>query len=186
MNTLHRWYCRSGHWDREVRRRVLPWVLDDVPLGDDVLEIGPGPGVVTEVLRERARHLTSVEVDPALAAALRARFDETNVDVVEGDATQMAFADASFSGAVSMTMLHHVPSPELQDALLAEVHRVLRPGSSFAGCDSRVSPFFRLAHLFDTMVEVDPATFADRLGRAGFHQIQVDARSRAFRFRAVA
>jgi ubiquinone/menaquinone biosynthesis C-methylase UbiE len=45
----------------------------------------------------------------------------------------MSFPDATFDGAVSFTMLHHVPSEALQNRLLAEVARVLRPGSIFAG-----------------------------------------------------
>ena len=49
-------------------------------------------------------------------------------------------------------MLHHVPSAELQDRLLREVHRVLRPGAPFAGSDSTPTPLFLLAHIRDTMV----------------------------------
>lgn len=186
MNAVHRWYCRSGSWADQVRDRILPWVLRDTDLGDDVLEVGPGPGVVTELLRARTTRLTSVEIDPRLAASLRERFTGSNVAVHEGDATRMPFAAGSFSGAVSMTMLHHVPSSARQDELLSEVHRVLRPGAVFAGCDSRSSLFFRLAHVLDTMVLVDPETFAQRLERAGFREVRVEVRSAAFRFRAVA
>ncbi len=45
----------------------------------------------------------------------------------------MPFPADSFSGAVCFTMLHQVPSPALQDKLLAEVHRVLKPGAVFCG-----------------------------------------------------
>jgi SAM-dependent methyltransferase len=96
----------------------------------------------------------------------------------------MKFDDESFSGAVSFTMLHHVPSPALQDGLLREVHRVLRPGGMFAGTDSRWSRTFELLHFRDTMVIVDPDTFASRLEAAGFEDVKVDAAERAFRFRA--
>ena len=57
--------------------------------------------------------------------------DGTNVTVVAGDATSMPFPDGSFSGAVCFTMLHHVPSAELQDRLLTETYRVLRPGGEW-------------------------------------------------------
>jgi 16S rRNA (adenine1518-N6/adenine1519-N6)-dimethyltransferase len=40
---------------------------------DDVLEIGPGGGVLTEPLLERAAHVTAVELDEQLAEALRRR-----------------------------------------------------------------------------------------------------------------
>jgi SAM-dependent methyltransferase len=184
MNRLHRWLCRSDLWRRTVEGKLLPWVLRDVALGDDVLEIGPGPGLTTDVLRERTARLTCVEVDPRLARALAARQAGRNVRVVCGDATRLPLPDASFSGALACTMLHHVPSPALQDALLAEVRRVLRPGGVFAGSDSVTSPGFRMLHWFDTHVPVDPAGFAGRLEAAGFSAVHVDVARRSFRFRA--
>jgi len=93
-------------------------------------------------------------------------------------------AHATFDAAVSMTMLHHVPSAALQDRLFAEVARVLRPGGMFAGADSLSSAPFRLLHTFDTMVMVDPHTLPARLEAAGFTDACVDVKGRAFRFRA--
>jgi SAM-dependent methyltransferase len=184
MNRFHRWYCRTDAWRRTLEERLLPWVLRDLDLGDDVLEVGPGPGLTTDVLQRRTARLTSIEVDERLARALERRTRATNGTVVAGDATVMPFADASFSGAVSFTMLHHVPSPILQDRLLREVHRVLRAGACFAGSDSTVSLLFRAAHLFDIMVPVDPDIFAERLERAGFRDVAVRTGRGAFRFRA--
>ena len=184
MNRFHRWYCRTGHWRHAIQDEILPWVLRDVDLGDHVLEVGPGPGLTTDVLAKRVRKLTAVEIDADLAAALRGRFAGTNVTVEEGDATAMPFPDGTFTGVVSFTMLHHVPAPELQDRLLREVRRVLRPGAVFAGSDSRTSLVFRVAHLADTMVLVDPDTFAGRLEAAGFESVEVEAGKSAFRFRS--
>jgi SAM-dependent methyltransferase len=181
MNRFHRWYCRSDRWASTLRDRLMPWVLPDLDLGDDVLEVGPGPGLTTDRLAAVVPRLTAIEVDAAAAAALRGR-TAGRVDVVTGDATAMPFEDRRFSGAVSFTMLHHVPSPELQDRLLAEVHRVLRPGGVFAGSDSTTSLLFRIAHLRDTMVLVDPDTFGERLAAAGFDRVRVQRADGAFRF----
>jgi hypothetical protein len=82
-------------------------------------------------------------------------------------------------------MLHHVPSAALQDRLMTEVARVLRPGGTFAGTDSLYSRSFRMLHLCDTMVIVDPATLPSRLRSAGFDDVHVDVmKPYAFRFRA--
>jgi ubiquinone/menaquinone biosynthesis C-methylase UbiE len=86
------------------------------------------------------------------------------------DALAMSLPDESFDGAVCFTMLHHVPSVAKQDRLLREVARVLRPGGLFAGTDSLHSRSFRLLHVFDTMVVVDPVSFPGRLKAAGFSQ----------------
>jgi len=172
MNRFHRWYCRSSRWQHAAESELIPWVLRDIDLGDAVLEVGPGPGLTTAVLSRAVAHLTAVETDPG------------RVHVVNADATTLPFPDATFSGAVCFTMLHHVPTAALQDKLLAEVCRVLRPGATFAGSDSRPNALFRVAHLFDTMVLVDPDTLSGRLARAGFSYAKVDSAKHQLRFRA--
>jgi SAM-dependent methyltransferase len=182
MNLAHRWLCRSKSWKNAVATHIVPWVLEGIDLGSNVLEIGPGPGVTTDLLRDRVKHLTCVEIDRRYADALARRMAGSNVTVLCEDATAMSLADAAFDGAVSMTMLHHIPSPGLQDRLLKQVARVLRPGGVFVGVDSVYSRSLRLLHLFDTMVLVDPGTFAERLRIAGFKDVQVDVNPYAFRF----
>src|SRR5215471_2102941 len=182
MNRFHRWFCRTSRWKKALANEIIPWTLKGVELGDDVLEVGPGPGMTTDILRGLAPRLTSIEIDSRLANALRQRLEGTKVEVVEGDATAMPFANGAFSAAVSFTMLHHVPSPALQDRLLAEVYRVLKPGGVFAGSDSIWSVGFQLIHLWDTMVIIEPESFAERLEAAGFTDVLVKVANRAFRF----
>ena len=153
---------------------MLPWALKDVDLGQDLLEVGPGPGLTTDFLRVRFQRVTALEVDPALADSLKRRMSGTNVTVIQGDATALPFEDGQFSGAVAFTMLHHVPSPTLQDRLLCEVHRILRPGGMFAGTDSVWSPGLWLIHIGDTLVPVDPRTFKSRLESVGFADIHIE------------
>jgi ubiquinone/menaquinone biosynthesis C-methylase UbiE len=128
MNRLHRWYCQSSQWKQKLEDEVLPWSLRGVDLGDEVLEVGPGPGLTTDWLRHQCKSITCIEVDPKLAASLNHRAATTNLSSQCGDATAMRYGDRTFSGAVAFTMLHHVPSQQLQDRLFAEVYRVLRPG----------------------------------------------------------
>jgi 16S rRNA A1518/A1519 N6-dimethyltransferase RsmA/KsgA/DIM1 with predicted DNA glycosylase/AP lyase activity len=73
MNYIHRLLCRSARWKQTVEKYALPWTLEDVPLGDNVLEVGPGAGVTTDLIRARVAHLTCVEIDRAMAAALARR-----------------------------------------------------------------------------------------------------------------
>jgi len=182
MNRLHRWYCRSGHWKQQLENEILPWALTGVQLGDDVLEVGPGPGLTTEWLLRRGERLTCIEIDPALVGSLRRRLNNPNLSVHCGDATAMSFRDRTFSAAVSFTMLHHVPSSALQDRLFAEVYRVLRPGGVFAGIDSTQSWLMRISHVFDTMVLVDPAKLQSRLESAGFADVKIEVDALRFRF----
>jgi SAM-dependent methyltransferase len=110
--------CRAARWRKTIQQRV-PWVLSGANLGQNVLELGPGPGLSTDFLRLTAQRLTAIEVDPQLAESLSARLRGSNVEVVVDDATAMPFSDAQFSGLVSFTMLHHVPSAEFRTSCSA-------------------------------------------------------------------
>ena len=142
MNKAHLEFCSSPEWARLVEDELLPWVLDGRELGDDLLEVGPGPGLTTDVLRRRAARVTAVELDLALAEKLGSRLAGSNVRVIAGDVTRLPFPAGRFSAAACLTMLHHIPSPALQDAALAELARVLRPGGSCTKttCSSRSTP----------------------------------------------
>jgi SAM-dependent methyltransferase len=184
MNRLHRWYCRSGHWKRTVEGQILPWALDGIDLGESVLEVGPGPGVTTDWLRYRTKHVECLEIDPALAASLERRFSASNVAVRCGDATAMPYEDVRFESVVSFTMLHHIPTPELQDRFFNEAYRVLRPGGTFAGVDSLPSILMSIFHIRDTLRLVAPDTIVQRLTSAGFGDVQADVGTNHFRFSA--
>jgi 16S rRNA (adenine1518-N6/adenine1519-N6)-dimethyltransferase len=66
---------------------ILRRIVDALgPASDDtVVEIGPGRGSLTDVLRERARRVVAIELDRALAERLRARYAGSNVEIVQAD-----------------------------------------------------------------------------------------------------
>ncbi|OBK71384.1 class I SAM-dependent methyltransferase [Mycobacterium sp. 1274761.0] len=173
MNEAHE-FCGSDEWRQTIREIIIPWAVGEIDLGDDVLEVGPGYGATTDVFGASVARLTSVEIDDGLAAMLRERFSNTpSVEIVNGDATQLAFGDGKFTGAVCFTMLHHVPSAALQDRLFAEVARVLRPGAALVASDSLGSDELATAHEGDTYNPVDPATLPSRLAAAGFGDVEI-------------
>lgn len=181
MNDAHLTLCASAEWAALVRDDLLPWVLGDDHLGDDVLEIGAGPGLVTDLLVARAPAVTAVEIDPALASALRARLPQ--VEVITGDATALPLPDARFSAAACFTMLHHIPLAADQDRALAEIARVLRPGGLLLGTDGEDTPSRRALHVDDVFTPIDPAGLPQRLRAAGFVDVLVDSNGDRFRFR---
>lgn len=184
MNRLHRWYCQTDHWRRTTQSQILPWALDGIDLGDTLLEVGPGPGVTTDWLRHRAEKMECLEIDPALATLLEGRLAGTNIRVRCGDATTMPYKDCRFSSVVSFTMLHHIPTSELQDQFFREALRVLRPGGIFAGVDSLPSILMRAFHFRDTLTFVAPDILPQRLEAVGFRGTKVGIVSGRFRFSA--
>ena len=184
MNLCHRLCCNSNHWAKEVETHVLPTVLADVELGDNTLEIGPGYGAFLRVLVDKTPRLTAVEIDAPMAQRLQQLYGE-RARIINGDGTDTGLPDDAFSSVVSFTMLHHVPTAELQDRLFAEAFRVLQPGGVFAGSDGVPSLMFRILHFRDTCNPVPPETLPDRLRAAGFHDVEVKVGAGRQRWRAV-
>jgi SAM-dependent methyltransferase len=184
VNFAHNRICSSQRWARRVERDLIPWGLDGVSLGDDVLEIGPGFGATTRLLVNRVPRLSVLELSEDYCRRLRAQLGD-GVEVAQGDATELPYEAGRFSAVVCFTMLHHIDPPALQDRAFSEVARVLRPGGCFAGTDSLgVGRLFRLIHVGDTLAPIDPAGLPARLQRAGLTAPQVDTTERSLRFRA--
>ncbi len=185
MNLAHNVLCASGWWSRRVEREVVPWGLEKVELGDDVLEIGPGFGATTRLLARRGVRLSVVELEERYCRRLRSELGDA-VTVTEGDATQLPFEKGRFSAVVCFTMLHHIPSFAQQDRAFAEVARVLRPGGMFAGTDSIGNGLlFKMIHVGDTLNLIDPDELPGRLEAAGLRRVEVERGERSMRFRAV-
>ena len=174
MNNAHMEFCSSPEWRAMIEEQILPPVLRDLDLGDDVLEIGPGPGFTTDVLRARVARLTAVEIDGVLAERLASRLAGTNVSVIHRDATDTGLDRDRFTGAGSFNMLHHVPTAAAQDAIFAELGSVLRPGALLVAADAVYSPDLLGFHEGDTYNPIDPDGLPSRLGAAGFERIEIN------------
>ena len=173
MNEAHQ-ACGGDEWRGMMRNVILPWAVGEIDLGDDVLEVGPGYGATTDVLCEKVGHITSVEIDEQLVSMLTERFAQTeNVEIVHGDGTALPYPEDRFTGAACFTMLHHVPTNELQDRLFAEVARVLKPGAALVASDSLGSDELKAHHEDDTYNPVDPDSLDGRLRAAGFADVEV-------------
>lgn len=113
-------YSPGRTW--EATARALIGLLE---LGD-VLDLGSGDGVLSELIASHARSVTCVDVSATVVAAARKRLANfSNVTVEEGDMHALHFADGRFDHVFAM---HALPYSAHPDAMLKEAARVLKPG----------------------------------------------------------
>ena len=185
MNRFENWFCASSLWRRITEQQILPWLVAGYQLGDNVLELGAGPGAATEELRRRVSRVTSLEYDRKFAASLGKRFSGTNVGVLRGDAASLPFPDESFSSVVAVLVLHHLKSLDQQEKAFAEIYRVLRPGGAFLAIEIRDGWLHRFAHIRSTFVPIAPSAAIDRLTALGFSKVIVEEQRAMFRLCAL-
>jgi SAM-dependent methyltransferase len=106
-------------------RALLAAFAEVVGPDGDVLEAGSGPGGVTAHLRALGLRVRGIDLSPAMVALARREHPGIAFDV--GDMAALDVPDGVLAGLVAWYSIIHVPTPELP-AVLAEFHRVLRPG----------------------------------------------------------
>jgi SAM-dependent methyltransferase len=110
-------------------RQFIDPLLDAAAFGAGarVLDLCCGPGFVAGEAMARGAVVSGLDFSTAMLAEARARFPAIRFD--HGDAEAPPYDDASFAAVVSNFGIHHVPRPGLA---LAQIHRVLRRGGTFA------------------------------------------------------
>ena len=77
--------------DLHIAQNIIQ--LANIQPGEHVVEIGPGKGILTQLLINKANSLTAVELDPRLAKDIQSRFGNTpNFKLIEGDAAKFDYA----------------------------------------------------------------------------------------------
>jgi demethylmenaquinone methyltransferase / 2-methoxy-6-polyprenyl-1,4-benzoquinol methylase len=121
-------------------RRALVDALAPAP-GARVLDVATGTGMVAAELLARCAGCTVVGLDQSaeMLAGARARFaGERRVELIEGQAERLPFADGSFDALTFTYLLRYVEDPA---ATLRELARVVRPGGRICSLEFGVPPW---------------------------------------------
>ncbi|MGN9809157.1 class I SAM-dependent methyltransferase [Micromonospora sp. BQ11] len=134
-----------------------------------VLDLGCGPGHITEHLRSLGVSATGIDMVPEFIAHARAAHPHGDYQL--GAMEGLAVADHSIAGILAWGSLIHLPPPDL-DGVLAEFRRVMAPAGTlvvgfFVGAE--VAAF---DHKVVTAYRWPADEFSERLARAGFTEVE--------------
>jgi trans-aconitate methyltransferase len=115
-------YSKNGAFVHEQAGEVLQWLA--AKPGESILDLGCGDGQLTQRIVAAGARVSGVDASPEMVAAARNR----GIAAAEAHAESLPYRDAAFEAVFSNAALHWVRD---QDAMLAEVHRVLKPGGRF-------------------------------------------------------
>ncbi len=147
--------------------------LAGVTAQDTVLDLGCGPGIVSCAFAEVARHVTGIDLAPAMLERARARQAQrslTNMTWTCGDVSRLPFADGSFSMVVTRYTFHHFLSPAV---VLAEMKRVCRPSGRVVVAD--VTPDARKLQAYDQFEKLRDPSHAHALSLEGLKALFAEA-----------
>ena len=128
-------FWQDPRWRRALVDEVAP------KAGERVLDVATGTGMVAAELRRRADcSVVGVDQSAEMLGAAKARFagENSGVELVQGQAEQLPFADASFDAVTFTYLLRYVDDPA---ATMRELARVVRPGGRVASLEFGVPPW---------------------------------------------
>jgi ubiquinone/menaquinone biosynthesis C-methylase UbiE len=149
-----------------------------VTRGQRVLDVGCGTGYFARLLADRvgADGLV-VGVDASremISYASRKSAAARNCQFEVGTAESLSLPSDRFDVVVSSLFMHHLPA-DLQDAALAEMRRVLRPGGTLLIAEAHVPEAFgwqlvARVHGYDRMAQAIP-DLDQKIASADFEQV---------------
>ena len=121
------------HFMGRYSRLLSPQLADlaGVRAGQRAIDVGCGPGALTEELVARLGPASVAAVDPSEPFVAAARARNPGADVRRASAEQLPFADSTFDAALAQLVVHFMSDPI---AGLAEMARVTRHGGVVAAC----------------------------------------------------
>jgi len=152
-----------GRWSRLVACELLAWLA--MPARSRWLDVGCGPGAVTETILTFASPGTVTGVDPSeqYVTFARGRIIDPRAAFEVGDAMALNALSATYDAVVAGLVLNFLPQAE---TALAEMARVTRPGGKVAAYVwDYAEGMYLMRRFWDAAVALDPSAITLDEGR---------------------
>lgn len=167
---------RNHAWEKTSARMVyLRKLLERLPVGAQVLELGCGAGIPCTQLLARQTHVTGVDISKEQIALARQHVPEATV--LQADMMTLAFPPASFDAVVAFYSIIHLPRAE-QPVLLKRLAAWLRPGGwllvnlGISNDPGSIEPDWLGAPMYWS--SFDAQTNLDLVNQAGFTLVETE------------
>jgi len=160
------WVGGYAEYEWHHLRHLLAAYAIDID-GADVLEFGCNVGGSSVVLAALGANLSAVDIDPDMVALTRANLARHGLTAQlhhVADTRTMAFPDASFDFILANSVFEYV-EPAYLNAIVAELHRLLRPGGRLLVCGTANRLALRERHSGRWLVNYTPKAFDNLIGK---------------------
>ena len=124
------------------------FVLDRLPAGGDVLDIGCGRGIFDAKAAPRVRSVTGVDITPSEIDAALALRQHDNINFVVYDAEKISTFNGSFDAAFSRFCFHHLD----MEKTAAGIRERLKPGGRLIAIDC-LEDYWKLSGSFYILLD---------------------------------
>jgi len=109
-------------------------MIKDIKKGMKVLDLGCGNGLMASAIMSYGGYYLGVDISKKLIVLCKKKYasyiKSKQAEFLVADALKLPFKNNNFDFAISISVMHHIPSTELRQKFMNELHRVLKNGAT--------------------------------------------------------
>lgn len=160
-------------WEKLQEETLHPklyrsWILQELPICENILDLGCGPGGLIPFLLNKAKHVTGVDNSSRMVENASIHFAKNpSVSLIQTPMEHLPLQANSCDAVVASMVMHHISHPP---TVLEEIARVLKPGGVLCVVDlEKHNAEYMRDNFADLWLGFEPELFESWLSNAGFN-----------------